>query len=160
MAEGYTILLPWGSENEYQRVLRIQQQSSQSTQSRAAAKIKILPKMGLEEIAELLLDAAVVIAVDTGLAHLAAALDIPTIALFGPTNPGLTGTYGNNQYHLRVEYPCSPCLNKHCELKVTNDTQANSIQPVCYLTLTPDCVYQELTRLMADQMDSSAKITL
>ena len=49
-------------------------------------------------LAQLTVDA--VVAVDTGLAHLSAALDKPTVALYGPTSPGLTGTYGNNQIHL------------------------------------------------------------
>lgn len=34
------------------------------------------------------------VAVDTGLGHLAAALDVPTLSLFGPTNPGFTGATG------------------------------------------------------------------
>jgi heptosyltransferase-1 len=54
------------------------------------------------------------VAVDTGLGHLAAALDVPTISLFGPTNPGLTGAYGKAQIHLASDFPCAPCLQKKC----------------------------------------------
>ena len=44
-----------------------------------------------------------VIAVDTGLGHLAAALSKSTVSLYGPTDPALCGTYGRNQIHLRLE---------------------------------------------------------
>jgi ADP-heptose:LPS heptosyltransferase len=39
-----------------------------------------------------------VVSVDTGLSHLTAALDRPNITLYGPTDPGLIGGYGKNQY--------------------------------------------------------------
>jgi heptosyltransferase-1 len=41
-----------------------------------------------------------VVSVDTGLSHLTAALDRPNITLFGPTDPGLIGGYGQNQHSL------------------------------------------------------------
>ena len=36
---------------------------------------------------------------DTGLAHLSAVVDTPSLTLYGPTDVGLIGTYGNNQNH-------------------------------------------------------------
>lgn len=50
-----------------------------------------LPALGLRELAGQLTGAKLVIGVDTGLAHLAAALGRPTIALFCASDPGLTG---------------------------------------------------------------------
>jgi ADP-heptose:LPS heptosyltransferase len=50
--------------------------------------------------------------------HIAAALDIPTIALFGPTDPKKTGPYGwqsnNNLKVIRADIPCNPCRKKEC----------------------------------------------
>jgi len=48
----------------------------------------------------LLLNAKGAVAVDTGLSHVAAALGIPTISLYGPTDPKLSGTVGANQIHM------------------------------------------------------------
>ena len=39
--------------------------------------------------------------VDTGLGHLCAALDVPTVSLYGPTQVRLVGTCGRNQAHLQ-----------------------------------------------------------
>ena len=40
-----------------------------------------------------------------GLGHLAAALDVPTISLYGPTLPGRVGAYGRSQVHLCASGP-------------------------------------------------------
>lgn len=48
-------------------------------------------------MAHVLAGAEFVVSVDTGLSHLAAALDRPNITLYGPTDPRLIGGYGKNQ---------------------------------------------------------------
>lgn len=63
----------------------------------------VLPKLSLEKVAEVLAGAKAVISVDTGLSHLTAALDRPNITLYGPTDPGLIGGYGQNQFILKAE---------------------------------------------------------
>ena len=63
----------------------------------------MLPKLNLQGVAAELQGAAFVVSVDTGLGHLSAALNRPTVALYGPTSPNLVGTYGANQRHLLAE---------------------------------------------------------
>jgi heptosyltransferase-1 len=59
---------------------------------RAAAPAKIVELcLSLPELAALLAQAKLVIAADTGPLHLAAALGIPNVALFGPTDPARNG---------------------------------------------------------------------
>ncbi|VTR18945.1 Lipopolysaccharide heptosyltransferase 1 [Serratia fonticola] len=60
----------------------------------------MLPKLSLQQVAEVLAGAKAVVSVDTGLSHLTAALDRPNITLFGPTDPGLIGGYGQNQHSI------------------------------------------------------------
>ena len=51
------------------------------------------PRLSLNEAAALLGNAQAVIGVDTGLAHLAAALGVPTVGIYTATDPALTGLY-------------------------------------------------------------------
>ncbi len=63
----------------------------------------MLPRMSLEQVAQVLASARAVVSVDTGLSHLTAALDKPNFTLYGPTDPGLIGGYGKNQHIVRPE---------------------------------------------------------
>lgn len=59
--------------------------------SSAPPRAEALPASGLAELAAVIGAARLAVGVDTGLTHLAAALNIPTLALFVATDPGLTG---------------------------------------------------------------------
>jgi len=58
--------------------------------------------------------ANLVITIDSGPMHLAAAMGTPVVALFGPTAPWRTGPFGPEHTVLRVELACSPCLKRQC----------------------------------------------
>lgn len=51
---------------------------------------------------------------DTGTMHLAAALGVPTVSLFGSTEPVLTGPLGDRHTVIRHHVPCSPCFKREC----------------------------------------------
>lgn len=86
------VYLPWGNAIELERAKRIAQKST---------NVKVLPKLDLDALVWLFQHAKAIVSVDTGLAHLAAALNIPVVALYGLTNPKLIGTVGlNTQVHL------------------------------------------------------------
>jgi len=79
---GLATVLPWGNAEEAARSERLAAASSEA----------IVPKRGeLPELAALLAGAELVVGVDTGLTHLAAALGAPTVALFVATDPRLAG---------------------------------------------------------------------
>jgi lipopolysaccharide heptosyltransferase I len=71
-------------------------------------------KTDLAQLAELYRRCAVVITNDSGPMHVAAAVGTPVVAIFGPTDPALTGPYGKQHVVLRAGIPCSPCLKDHC----------------------------------------------
>ncbi|MCL2899306.1 lipopolysaccharide heptosyltransferase RfaC [Brenneria tiliae] len=85
---GLRIKLPWGAEHEHQRALRL---------AAGFSHVEVLPRLTLQQVAEVLAGARAMVSVDTGLSHLTAALDRPNITLYGPTDPGLIGGYGLNQ---------------------------------------------------------------
>lgn len=88
---GLKIKLPWGAEPERQRALRM---------AEGFPHVDVLPKLSLQQVADVLAGAKGVVSVDTGLSHLTAALDRPNVTLYGPTDPGLIGGYGQNQHSL------------------------------------------------------------
>ncbi|MBT0727410.1 lipopolysaccharide heptosyltransferase RfaC [Rosenbergiella australiborealis] len=91
-ARGLKIKLPWGSEVEHQRAIRL---------ATGRPQVEVLPKLTLSEVAKQLAGARAVVSVDTGLSHLTAALDRPNITLYGPTDPALIGGYGKNQHVIK-----------------------------------------------------------
>jgi heptosyltransferase II len=56
---------------------------------------------------------------DSGLMHAAAALSVPLVALFGSTDPVATGPFTSRATVLRHPLPCSPCLQRTCEVGYT-----------------------------------------
>lgn len=71
-------------------------------------------KTTLPELISIIRSARFVVTNDSGPMHIAAALDIPTIALFGPTNPIRTGPYGSRNVVLTPKIACAPCYKKQC----------------------------------------------
>ncbi|SDR79854.1 heptosyltransferase-1 [Halopseudomonas xinjiangensis] len=144
---GLEVRLPWGNANEKARAERI---------AAGVEGVQVLPKLSLAGMARILASASSCVAVDTGLGHLAAALDVPTLSLFGPTNPGLTGAYGFAQVHLASDYPsCTPCLQKTCTYQPTPEEarrfDLKREQPLCFTRLNPDRVFAELETLLLDK---------
>lgn len=84
-AQGFSLVLPWGSNAELQRAKQIASHLEQAL---------VLPKMGIASLANIIQKSRTIIGVDTGLAHLAIALNKPVIGVYTDTNPVLTGLYG------------------------------------------------------------------
>ena len=51
---------------------------------------------------------------DSGLMHIAASLGVPTVAIFGSTDPKLTGPLGDNVRVIQKKIECSPCFEREC----------------------------------------------
>ncbi len=124
------VLLPWGNDRERARAERIAQV--------APMQVRVADKGNLTQLAHSLASVRAVVAVDTGPAHLAAALGRPVVGLYGPTDPQRTGTVGVGQQHLQGECARLPCRERVCPL---------GDPPPCWHALSPERVWQVLQRV-------------
>ena len=137
---GYRVLLPWAGTDEGERAERLAEPHDEVT---------VLPRLDLAGLARVLEKASGVVAVDTGLAHLAAALDVPAVVLYGPTDPALAGTHGRYQHHLKSGLSCAPCLKRRCHyegepLHLPLPDGATRIEPPCFASHRPEKVLDVL----------------
>jgi lipopolysaccharide heptosyltransferase II len=70
----------------------------------------------LDELIDELRECRLLLTNDTGTMHLAALLGVPVVAIFGSTEPRLTGPLGNSHMILRHHVECSPCLLRECPI--------------------------------------------
>lgn len=154
-ARGYSVRLPWGNEVERQRAHAI---------ADGLAGVEVLERQTLAGMARQIATAEGVVAVDTGLGHLAAALATPTLSLYGPTHPGLAGTYGRHQAHLPSTFACAPCMSRTCRYEQKlgsdlpkplpgaplggSDPRKLLVEPPCYSTQPPSQVLAALEQVM------------
>jgi len=73
-------------------------------------------KTSLDQFMSGLVSARLVLCNDSGAMHVASALGVPTLAIFGSTEPQLTGPMGTRTRALRHHVPCSPCFLRECPI--------------------------------------------
>ena len=136
-AAGYRVVLPWGNDEEQARAQRI---------AGAAHGVYVLNAMTLPDLLKAFRDMHGFVAVDTGLAHLAAAAGLPGIGLYGPTNAVLTGVTGKQIVNLSADFPCAPCLKRRCTYR---GEQGADVDPPCFSTVSPQRVWQALSEVLS-----------
>lgn len=135
--QGWHVLLPAGNDAERERAQRICQQVDKAT---------VIPPTSLQALTNTISGADALVTVDTGLAHLAAALHKPCIAIYGSTSPAMTGVCGGaDQEIMAADFPCAPCLNRDC----THPDRHQTITPPCYQQISPQHVVEKLNILLS-----------
>lgn len=140
--EGKKLLLPWYGEAELTYAKRIQ--------ADFIGTVEILPQLNLNQIVSVMGQAQGVIAVDSGYAHIAAAMGVPTLTLYGATNKNLTAALGIKSDNLQSPLSCSPCMSHHCQYTSSNVKAQTGLDmhPPCYQVLEVEKVYRLLKQLM------------
>ena len=131
---GYRVKISGGNTDELARAQRI---------AGAVAGVDALPRQTIAEMARLLANAKAAVAVDTGFGHLSAALNLPTISIYGATNPVYTSAVGPASVHLAAKFPCAPCLKRECDYR-----QPSVVTPACYGEIPPEKVWSEVSRMV------------
>ncbi|MBS1112060.1 MAG: ADP-heptose--LPS heptosyltransferase [Nitrospirae bacterium] len=71
-------------------------------------------KTNLRELTALISECDAFVTNDSGPMHMAAALHVPTVALFGSTDSSATGPFGDGHKVITKKLSCSPCLEREC----------------------------------------------
>lgn len=98
------------------------------------AVVNLCGRTELPDVIDLLGSAAGVVCNDSGLMHVAAALGVYVVALFGPSTPAFTPPMTDRCHVLYLDLPCSPCYSGECPLKHHN----------CLRQITPRSVLDAL----------------
>ena len=128
--QGMRCLLPWGNEDE--------RLCAQRLQTAGGELAHVLPKLTLTELMGVLLRARAFVSVESGIGHLAAALDIPGVMLHGPTDPAYSGILGKLCQHITSELDCSPCFKRDCP-----KPEGQKGNPPCQMAITAQRVYRQ-----------------
>lgn len=106
---GLAVAVTWG--NEAERAL-----AREVVAGAQHPLVREAPPTELPQLASLVRGAALFVGGDTGPMHLAVALGVPTVAVFGPTDPERNGPYGERDVVVSAagELPCRPCWRRSC----------------------------------------------
>jgi heptosyltransferase-1 len=141
--QNYSVALPWHDEAERERM-----------ESLSESGVIGLGQLTLTQLIQHISQAKAVVSVDSGLGHLATALNIPTVFLYGPTNPQLTGGYGTTQSSLSSTLHCAPCVQEKCSFQ--GDRTVFKVQPPCFAEIRPDRVIAALNTLIEKTKGANA----
>lgn len=128
--DGYYVVLI-GAPSDMEKGLTIKEEAPDK---------KIINMIGatdLVELIELIGHSALYVSADTGPLHIANALKVQLIALFGPTSPDRTGPYGGEHVHIIK----SPTSRATVEEPLIDD-------PLCMDQITVDVVWNEIQRIL------------
>lgn len=128
-SEGYAVWLIGSNKDR--------EQAEQIVALSNAECLNLCGHTDLSDAIALLSIAQLVVSNDSGLMHLAAALDRPMLALFGSSSPQFTPPLSGNAHVIQHGIECSPCFKRECPLGHFN----------CMMQLTPDLVWQKITSM-------------
>lgn len=94
-------------------------------------------RTSLVEAVDLLALASAVVTNDSGLMHIAAAVQTPLVAIYGPTSTMFTPPLDSQSHVLQLSLPCQPCFQRECPLK----------HHQCMLNLPPSDVINVINEL-------------
>lgn len=103
-----------------------------------AAVFNLAGATSLPEAIALIARAAAVVANDSGLLHIASALNRPVLALYGPTDPDHAPPFSDLAAALSLRLDCAPCKQRECPLGHQD----------CMVKLTPDLAWQTLQPML------------
>jgi len=109
-----------------------EQSLAETIQKKMRSRVAVLNgRTSLETLIGVISQAALVLTNDSGPMHIAAALGVPTVAIFGATDDAVTGPIGARTRVVRQPVECSPCLLRECPIDHRCMTRV-SAESVCH----------------------------
>ena len=105
--------------------------------------VSLIGATSLRETMAILTRGTIYIGNDSGIMHVAAAVGLPLVALFGPQSPHRFGPWGRNARVIYKAFPCSPCRQKffrECDPSPRG-------KPACMESISGDEVIEEVIRI-------------
>lgn len=100
-----------GAKSDIPFIAAAQGELEKSWRGRA---LSIAGETSLLETAALMREATLLFSPDTGPLHIAAAVGLPTLSLWGPTRPSIYGPLHGRNFFLETPHDCPPCCKTHC----------------------------------------------
>ncbi|MGR8953536.1 MAG: lipopolysaccharide heptosyltransferase II [Gammaproteobacteria bacterium] len=132
LAEGWQVWL-FGSDKDKPVAERINRETVESC-------IDFSGRTSLAEAVDLLSLATAVVSNDSGLMHVASALDKPVIALYGSSDPGFTPPLNAKARVVSLRLDCSPCFRRECPRYPTGHKDRTR----CLTEIDPDRILELL----------------
>ncbi len=107
----------------------------------------VVGKCNLMQLAAFMNRMDVFVTGDTGPMHIAAAMKLPIVALFGPANPVRTGPYAPDSVVLQKPRDCQPCYARHCKF--------GEEPPPCLLDITVEEVVETIQSQLLERGSAS-----
>lgn len=104
-----------------------------------AAAFNLAGATSLADAIALIAASAAVVANDSGLLHIASALNRPVVALYGPTDPDHAPPFADLAASISLRLDCAPCRQRECPLGHQD----------CMVKLTPELVWRSLQPMLA-----------
>lgn len=114
------------------------------TKMTGANVINLAGRLSLRQSMSLLKTLKVFLTNDSGAMHISSALGVPTVAVFGSTDPSLTGPVDKKSIVLIKKQPCSPCFKRECRYgsyDCLNSITANEVYSAAQTLLKKDTAF-------------------
>lgn len=134
LSSSYNILLIGGKKEE-DEIANVREEINS-----ISSVINCINKTNLIESAALLNRCDLVIGGDTGMLHLADALDKHTVTIFGPSNPKLVGPYSDKANNISIGIPCQFCYG--------TETILNCTDRICLTNITTESIYRRVINIL------------
>lgn len=100
--------------------------------------VDLCGRTNLVDVIDLLACSKVVVSNDSGLMHVACAVNVPVVALYGSSSPNFTPPLSNNAKVIKINIECAPCFERTCKFGHYD----------CLYKITPESIFKQISQFV------------